>query len=688
MTAWWRRVQEHRASPYLPVLCAMLFGALLVSCNSDSKNLAPGNLPNPGATTARACNTPQTGCACEEEGKVIECGAINDRLGDYVTCTLGSRSCGGGQWSECQSRAISQPVRTNDKRYLALGQVSGCADNPCDPYCLNYVDDPGGLEDAGALGGLGGWMPGTGVGSGDGGLTLQPGSGGGGMNDGTCTGLKVMPATQDFVVTSYTPFTVVPPSAQFTAELTPAACASGAVTASWTLSSPEAAVITDTGVMTVYSPVSLKQTVRAYAGSFQAVGTANVTVDINDTSTAPAGTAAKFSDPPVGPDSAIVLYPYANTVFPRGIRAPTLQWDVGALGAADAVKVSLRYPATGAAKFSWSKVLPEGSPPRASIPQDVWAGFDQTASGDEALIILQRVIGGEPYDVIERPITFSTTPLRGRIYYTEYQRGADTVAGPSCWFPNNGTVIRSLDPGTTDSPINPFGNTNCGNVCHSVSAGGDVFVSAGKVATINPDGTFTQVANAPQPPIIGRDARGFAWAGITPDGKYVLQGSSIWGNTDEGDEQNTGASRLSTGNGNGLFAEYYNNPTLSGAPVLTRVDSKVDFTWLEGSPDPSIPADGFSVRWYGQVQPLETEDYTFETQSSDGVRLWVDGTLLVDAWLDQTAVWSGTISLIRGKKYDIIMEYYENTGEAQAVLRWSSPNTAYGAIPMLQLYAR
>jgi hypothetical protein len=159
-----------------------------------------------------------------------------------------------------------------------------------------------------------------------------------------------------------------------------------------------------------------------------------------------------------------------------------------------------------------------------------------------------------------------------------------------------------------------------------------------------------------------------------------------------GDENNTGASRLSSGNGNGLFAEYFNNTTLSGAPALTRIDQTVDFTWLNGSPGAGIGSDGFSARWYGYVQPLETETYTFETQTNDGVRLWVGSAPpaapLIDHWVDQNAIWTADIALNRGEKYWIEMHFYENSGEAQAVLRWSSPNTAYGAIPLNQLFAR
>jgi hypothetical protein len=49
-----------------------------------------------------------------------------------------------------------------------------------------------------------------------------------------------------------------------------------------------------------------------------------------------------------------------------------------------------------------------------------------------------------------------------------------------------------------------------------------------------------------------------------------------------------------------------------------------------------IGADTFSVRWVGTVQPPTSGNYTFYTESDDGVRLWVDGRLIVDNWTDHS----------------------------------------------------
>jgi hypothetical protein len=52
----------------------------------------------------------------------------------------------------------------------------------------------------------------------------------------------------------------------------------------------------------------------------------------------------------------------------------------------------------------------------------------------------------------------------------------------------------------------------------------------------------------------------------------------------------------------------------------------------------------------------------------------VNEQLLFDKWGQQSGVeWTGTAELAAGQKYGIVMEYYENTGDARAILYWSTP---------------
>jgi len=138
--------------------------------------------------------------------------------------------------------------------------------------------------------------------------------------------------------------------------------------------------------------------------------------------------------------------------------------------------------------------------------------------------------------------------------------------------------------------------------------------------------------------------------------------------------------------GGGVRADYYKGMNFENF-VLTRTDSQIDFDWGDpGGPDPSVGDDNFSVRWTGEVEAAFTETYTFYPRTDDGVRLYVDGQLLVDNWVDRGATENrGTIDLIAGNTYSLVMEYYENTGGAVAELRWSSPRTPKQIIPQAAL---
>ncbi|WP_238652717.1 PA14 domain-containing protein [Paenibacillus piscarius] len=138
---------------------------------------------------------------------------------------------------------------------------------------------------------------------------------------------------------------------------------------------------------------------------------------------------------------------------------------------------------------------------------------------------------------------------------------------------------------------------------------------------------------------------------------------------------------------NGLYAEYFNNMTLTGAPAVVRTDAVIEFNWRQGSPDAAIGIDYFSVRWSGKLKPLYTETYQFYTHSDDGVRVRINGELVIDSWVKQSGTERmGSISLNAGELYDIQVEYYENQGDAKARLMWESPSQAKGTVPASALF--
>lgn len=115
--------------------------------------------------------------------------------------------------------------------------------------------------------------------------------------------------------------------------------------------------------------------------------------------------------------------------------------------------------------------------------------------------------------------------------------------------------------------------------------------------------------------------------------------------------------------------EYYNNPNLSGAPVLVRNDVAVSFNWGNGSPAANLPGDGFSARWTRNLG-FPAGEYRFWLTADDGVRVWVDGNLVIDQWRDGApTTFEARIKLSEGV-HSFRIEYYERSGGALIDLGW------------------
>lgn len=120
----------------------------------------------------------------------------------------------------------------------------------------------------------------------------------------------------------------------------------------------------------------------------------------------------------------------------------------------------------------------------------------------------------------------------------------------------------------------------------------------------------------------------------------------------------------------GMKGEYFDNMKLSGTPVVTRIDTFVDFSFGSDSPAYGVPADQFSVRWTGKITPPDTI-YRIGTSSDDGARLYVDGKLVIDDWIEHGEKPIGAkVKLLPGKEYEIVYEYFENAMGACARLTW------------------
>ncbi|HEX3358172.1 MAG TPA: S8 family serine peptidase [Tepidisphaeraceae bacterium] len=197
--------------------------------------------------------------------------------------------------------------------------------------------------------------------------------------------------------------------------------------------------------------------------------------------------------------------------------------------------------------------------------------------------------------------------------------------------------------------------------------------------------------------------------------------------------------------GVGLNVNWFDSSDLTGTSIAGAV-GPINYTWGTGSPGPAINPGTFSARWTGEVQAQYSETYTFYTLADDGVRVWINGNEIINRWNtlpDVTADLNGdaTVNVLdlstiasfygqrgsaiqpydidgngvidvndfnilaahfgqsvtpvqdsamfamqAGQQYDIIVEYFQNTGIGSVKLSWSSPSTPKQMIPNSRLY--
>ena len=119
------------------------------------------------------------------------------------------------------------------------------------------------------------------------------------------------------------------------------------------------------------------------------------------------------------------------------------------------------------------------------------------------------------------------------------------------------------------------------------------------------------------------------------------------------------------GGSGGLKGEYFNNESLEGAPALVRTDPHIDFHWGDGSYTANAPVDHFSARWTGYFVPQQSGDYTFYTNSDDGVRLYLDEEQVINDWQRHSETVNSYVRRLEaGKPYKIRLEYFERVGAA------------------------
>ena len=274
-----------------------------------------------------------------------------------------------------------------------------------------------------------------------------------------------------------------------------------------------------------------------------------------------------------------------------------------------------------------------------------------------------------------------STVARGTQYF--YRITAENFRGAGSATANAST------PGVAPIPAAPGGLVayNLGNrnfiqfIDNSVNETG--FIVERRLAS---GGTFAPVAGSPVAGTAANVSGGtisyYDADNVVAGQTYVYRVRAV--NVDNGQSANSNEAtttvqglRATVIDANSVFAtrNFYedvpnaNSPFVQGVP---NVDVVFDDTTYD-SPDPTISADTFAVAYEGFIQIDTAGSYTFFGESDDGIRVFVDGQLVVDAWVDRgpTETAGTPIDLTAGK-HEIRVQYYENGGGAMARLRYES----------------
>lgn len=139
------------------------------------------------------------------------------------------------------------------------------------------------------------------------------------------------------------------------------------------------------------------------------------------------------------------------------------------------------------------------------------------------------------------------------------------------------------------------------------------------------------------------------------------------------------------GDGVGLTTSYFDNPALSGTPILTTVGLPA-LNVTDSEPiQPNYQNDGWSIRWDGAIEVLNTGVYSLQTSQyvDDGVRVYVNNELVIDHWSGGNTSATADVSLMGNALTPIKIEFRDISAAAKFTLNWKIPgNTIYQRVPL------
>ncbi len=126
----------------------------------------------------------------------------------------------------------------------------------------------------------------------------------------------------------------------------------------------------------------------------------------------------------------------------------------------------------------------------------------------------------------------------------------------------------------------------------------------------------------------------------------------------------------------GWLATYYGSPTPGGIPALAQYEAlDADFPlnreYSLESPAPGLLGpDNWSARWRGRFT-FAAGDYQFTARGNEGVRVYIDGVRVINAWPNAADEVSNIVRDVQSGVHEIAVELYDAGGLAWVRAGWA-----------------
>ncbi len=237
------------------------------------------------------------------------------------------------------------------------------------------------------------------------------------------------------------------------------------------------------------------------------------------------GTPGIFPGTPTSDSSLKMLYPYDQTVWPRGLLAPLLQWTADQ--AWDGLYIHIQetaYEYTG----TFSKPAGASAFINNPIPIDAWNQLTESNAGEPVMVTVELAIAGVPYGPMTQTWHIASAPLTGTVYYQSYGTNlATNYPGAKPDGHRFGAATLGIRAGAT-APVLIAGATTADEsgcrVCHSVASGGSQLIT--KWSDDVTSSTYDLHGSLPTNETHVPGSVNYAWPAVSNDGSYVFTDSS------------------------------------------------------------------------------------------------------------------------------------------------------------------